>query len=73
MKHYWLICDLRHNEIQFLLTRNTIFLVSEDGPHLLVATEPDTAVLLPEQAWALVPTSYCELKEATDEEIEHLL
>lgn len=73
MKHYWLICDLRHNEIQFLLTRNTIFLVSEDGPHLLVATEPETADTLCQQAWSLVPWCYCELKEADPDEIEDLL
>jgi len=73
MKHYWLICDLRHNEIEHLLRANDVFLVSEDGPHLLITTEPDTAASLASQAWRLVPWCYCEVREASDEEIEDLL
>lgn len=73
MEHYWFICDLRRNEIEHLFKANDVFLVSEDGSHLLITTTPDTAAALPSQAWKLVPWCYCEVAPASDEEIEHLL
>jgi len=73
MKHYWLICDLRTNEIEHMLQANDVFLVHEDGPHLLVAAEPDTAARIPQAAWDLFPWCYCEIREANENDIQDYL